>query len=654
MPSGIRIASIRDSSLQLSLVLAVLCLAAKPAFAQRAGENAVTSASDAFGSSVGDERIGLYAEDNVRGFSPVTAGNRRIEGMYVDLQGPGITPRLISGSVVRVGLTAIGYPFPAPSGIVDYALRGAGDEFVASVVAGLPTYGGEYFEVDAQMPLAARWSLAAGAGYAHNEYQDGRATVGLNAALIPRLRFERGSLTAFWTYGENRGDVVASMVTAGPWLPPEFEPGRFIGQDWVDRRQRTHTYGAIGELELSDAWSLKAAAFESRSTRERSFIDLFVGVQPDGSARNLMISEPELPARWTSGDLRLEWKHADERFAHELQWSLRARDKEVEQGGGATADLGRAQVGRFNPAPEPDFVFQPTTLNSVRQWAGGLAYLGRIGRFAEINAGIQTTQYRQSVTRAGTADDGETDELLYNLSLAIVPTEWLAFYAGHTVGLEETAAPPISALNRDDAPPASQTRQWDAGVRLSFGDTRVVAGLFETSRPYFATDADNVYAHLGERRNRGAELSIVARPVPSLRVVGGLVYYDAEVEGAAVELGRSGRRPLGSSPVSARLDLDYSIAVVPGLSAQAAVVHSGDTIASTLPYAQLGGRQLEVPAVTTIDIGARYRWSIGPVPMSARLLVQNITDERLLRVVGSNTFTLNGSRRASLQISADF
>jgi iron complex outermembrane recepter protein len=637
-----------------ALALTLATIFGSAALAQRAGENAVASASDAFGSSVGDERIGLYAEDNVRGFSPVTAGNRRIEGMYVDLQGPGITPRLTSASVVRVGLTAIGYPFPAPSGIVDYQLRDAGEEFVASVVAGLPAYGGEYVELDAQLPLGTLASMAAGAGYTRNEYQDGRATTGTTAALIPRLRFGRGSLTAFWTHGEIRGDVAASMVTAGAWLPPDFEPGNFLASQWIDRLQRTHTYGAIGELTLADAWSLRAAAFESRSTRYRSFIDLFVGVQPDGSARNIVISEPELPARWTSGDLRLGWTREADRFRHDLQFSLRARDKEVEQGGGAAVDLGPARVGVPNLAAEPQFLFQPTTLNSVRQWIGGVSYLARWGKLAELNAGLQTTRYRQSIARGDLRDESEADELLHNLSFAVLPTDWLAFYAGHTLGLEETAAPPGSAVNRDDVPSASRTRQWDAGVRVSIGGTRVVAGVFEATRPYFATDAANLYAHLGERRNRGFELSVIAQPLDALRIVAGAVYYDAVVDGAAVALGRSGKRPVGSSPIQARVDFDYTVAALPGFSTQLAVIHSGDIVASTLPYAELGGRQLQVPAATTFDIGARYRWSIGRVPVAARLQLQNVADEHLLRVGGSNTFTVNGSRRASLQLSADF
>jgi iron complex outermembrane receptor protein len=633
----------------------LLVLAAAPTFAQRASENAVASASDAFGTSLGEERIGLYAEDSVRGFSPITAGNRRIEGMYIDLQGPGITPRLVSGSLVRVGLAALSYPFPAPSGIVDYKLREAGNDFVASLVAGLPTYGGAYAEIDAQIPIQPdKLSLATGAGYARNEYQDGRTSENLNAALIPSLTFERGSLTAFWTYARQSGDTVPIMVTAGPHLPPEFEPGHFLAQSWADRLQRTHTYGAIGRFDLHDAWSLDVAVFESRSTRYRSFIDLFVDVLPDGSARNVMISEPKLPARWTSGEMRLTGTSAGDTLAHQLHLSLRGRDKEVEQGGGATVVLGPAQIGEANPAAEPEFLFKATTLNSVTQWAAGVSYLGRWQRFAELNVGLQTTSYRQAVERDGDADSSEADAAVYSASLAVQPAEWLGFYAGRAVGLEETAAPPSSAANRDDAPPASRTRQWDAGLRLSFGATRIIAGIFETRRPHFATDAANLYSSLGERRNRGAEFSVVAQPLENLRLVGGAVYYDARVEGSAVALGRAGPRPLGSSPTHARLDLDYSIASVAGLSLQVAAVHTGDTIASTLPYAELGGAQLEIPAVTTLDIGARYRWTLGNVPMAARLLVQNVGDERALRSSGSNTFTLNGSRRLSLQLTADF
>lgn len=59
-------------------------VSAAPASPRRASENVVTEAEDAFGFSVGRESIGLYSSSNVRGFSPLAAGNVRIEGLYFD------------------------------------------------------------------------------------------------------------------------------------------------------------------------------------------------------------------------------------------------------------------------------------------------------------------------------------------------------------------------------------------------------------------------------------------------------------------------------------------------------------------------------------------------------------------------------------------
>ena len=98
--------------MKIALLLPLLALTAAPALAQRTDDNAVTQSDDAFGKTVGDEQIGLYNPGDVRGFSPVDAGNVRIEGLFFDQQA-GLTDRLIEGSTIRVGISAQGYPFPA-------------------------------------------------------------------------------------------------------------------------------------------------------------------------------------------------------------------------------------------------------------------------------------------------------------------------------------------------------------------------------------------------------------------------------------------------------------------------------------------------------------------------------------------------------------
>jgi iron complex outermembrane recepter protein len=62
----------------MSLMLLAALLVAPKASAQRADENAVTAAYDAFGNTVGFQTIGLYSPTNARGFSPTQAQNLRI------------------------------------------------------------------------------------------------------------------------------------------------------------------------------------------------------------------------------------------------------------------------------------------------------------------------------------------------------------------------------------------------------------------------------------------------------------------------------------------------------------------------------------------------------------------------------------------------
>ena len=63
----------------------------------------------------------------MRGFSPTAAGNVRIDGLYFD-QVWSVSARLRTASQVRVGLSAQGFVFPAPTGIVDHQLRRPGEK----------------------------------------------------------------------------------------------------------------------------------------------------------------------------------------------------------------------------------------------------------------------------------------------------------------------------------------------------------------------------------------------------------------------------------------------------------------------------------------------------------------------------------------------
>src|SRR6185437_15066808 len=121
----------------------------------------VTEASDAFGTVVGNQSIGLYSETNARGFSPAQAENLRIEGLYYDQQTSASDPYLFSRSDLRIGIAAQSYAFPSPTGIADLTLRVPGDTPLISAVLIHGPLNLESAEIDGQYPLV-RQSLSLG------------------------------------------------------------------------------------------------------------------------------------------------------------------------------------------------------------------------------------------------------------------------------------------------------------------------------------------------------------------------------------------------------------------------------------------------------------------------------------------------------------
>ena len=175
-----------------TIAAATLCGAAPwliaPAFAQdRTGDNAITQAEDAFGFSVGRETIGIYSANSARGFSPTSAGNVRIDGLYFDPQNP-LASTVSDSSSIKVGLSAQGYPFAAPSGIVDYSLRQLDNRSAASIIVNADAYGSYGVEVDGSLPLSRTLVLGYGITGNHVEFPDGTDNFNHGQGLLLRWR----------------------------------------------------------------------------------------------------------------------------------------------------------------------------------------------------------------------------------------------------------------------------------------------------------------------------------------------------------------------------------------------------------------------------------------------------------------------------------
>ncbi|WP_165356265.1 TonB-dependent receptor domain-containing protein [Sphingosinicella sp. BN140058] len=635
---------------------AILVATAAPALAQRADENVVKAADDAFGTSVGNEKIGLYNAGDVRGFSPTSAGNIRVEGLSVTEHG-GFTSRIAAGSTIRVGLTAQGYPFPAPTGIADYALRASADEAILSPILYLGPNRTVAVDIDAQLPIVRdRLSLAAGLAYRYEEAFRGEDSRTFQAGGVLRWRpSDRVELRSFYARSAIMDDLdIGNIFTGGSYLPPRIAR-RYFGLDWIRTEVRRHFYGSAATVRISDAWQIRAGLFRSENHVLLNPVELYRNVQPDGTGDRTVVTTRDQTAKSTSGDARASFAVTDGVRRHTLHVAVRGRRTERRYGGADVQELGPAVIGRQMAVPEPVFDFGPLSHDEIRQVTAGMGYELRWPGVAELSLGLQKTDYRKTslvpdrpalITNAG--------PWLYNGTLALYLTERLVAYGGYTRGLEDSATAPSNALNRNMAPPALRTSQRDAGLRYAIlPRLSLVAGLFDVRKPYFNTDPERFYRQLGTVRHRGIELSLAGQPSAGLTVVAGAVFLDADVAGDAVDLGVIGPKPVGTSARTFRANLDYRFPFFDALSLDLGITSLAGEVASPRGPGALGGRQLRTKPRTTIDIGGRFRFRVGDAPVTVRAQITNIFNLYAWDVAPNASFKFIENRRFLLTLAAD-
>ncbi|MBY8821174.1 TonB-dependent receptor domain-containing protein [Sphingomonas colocasiae] len=621
------------------------------AAAQRADDNAVRSAEDAFGTTIGNEDIGLYNPNEARGFSAIDAGNARIDGLYFDQQIDPVS-HLISAATIRIGISAQSYPLPAPTGIVDYALIRAGDKPVRSLLASAGPFGSLGIEADLQLPLQRdRLSLVAGGTL--NKTDDGYSAASgyANIAVMPRWtpsdRFELivfGSTSWSWA-----GETQPAIYVAGDYLPPRIKRDRFYGQSWADNRNVGANFGALARLDLGRT-TVRFGAFRSLFSIDRNYADLFLDTLPDGTANRVMVQERDTRFASMSGELRLTHDFGADRAPQRVHLVVRARDQHRRYGGAALVDLGVARIGIPDPQPEPVIAFGPKTRDHVRQLTGALAYEGRLFGRLELSAGLQKAFYRKETIAPDdpVPVEGRDSPWLANVAGAMRVVGGLAVYGSYTQGLEEGGVAPNNAVNRNAASPALRTRQVDAGLRYAFSDNlRLVAGVFDVRKPYFNIDPDGVYRRLGDFRQRGIEMSLTGSPVQGLYLVAGTLFLDPRVTGEEVRAGIIGRKPVGQTSRLTIVSGEYELPWAKAFSVGATVTSVGARMASA-------DNRLSIPARSVLDLSARYRFKLAGAPASIVARLGNLFNNFGWRTNASAVFVPNGQRRLSVSMAADF
>ena len=621
--------------------------------AQRADENATTSAEDAFGTRVGNESVGLYSSSNARGFSPQQAGNLRIEGLYYDQVGQ-FGMRLQRSQTMRIGLSAQSYPFPAPTGIADIALVMPTAKPVISVTLQYSEpLGPVSSSVDVTTPvIAGKLGFAGGVNYMPS-LTDWRgknpmlATAGLlkwtpneNVEIMP-LYFHS------WSFGM---DVQPSILPAGAFLPARYDRGVFFGQRWAQRATNDDIFGVIARGTPWDNWRLQMALFRSDQARPDNYAVLFRNVQPNGVGTLDIIGSPAHHATGTSGEVRLSGIFTDGQFRHTVHIATRGRDAARLFGGTSSISFGPATIGVEQPLAKPVYTFGTRDKDVVRQVQPGVAYVGQWASVGEFSVGVQKSFYRRRFGRENAAPARTSSQpWLYNATAAVYPSASLVIYAGYTRGLEEFGTAPDNAVNRGEPLPAALTKQIDGGIRYRIRPgLSLVAGVFEVTKPYFDRDPANVYTIVGNLRHRGIETSLTGSLAPGLTMVAGAVFLQARVSGLSVDRGLIGRVPPGNPPAVYLLNLQYAPKSWGGISVDAQLNADGSHYANR-------ANTFRIPMSSVLDFGARYTFVVQGTRATLRGQIRNVTNAyEWTADPASGRVAPIAPRRYTLRLAADF
>jgi iron complex outermembrane recepter protein len=631
------------------LVTAALLAQPGTALGQRADENAVTAAQDAFGITVGSQTVGLYSPEDARGFSPHQAGNMRIEGLYFDQETWVTGDCMVRETTMRVGIAAQSYSFPAPTGIADLSLRTPGDKTLFSAYLTRGPFDAATVDLEAQLPLGSTFGVDLCAGYRKNfavdVFRDSRASVfGTTFRWRPVAGTE---VIPFWSHvGGAARQIVPVVYTDGTIPLADFRTRDLGVQDYTTWGWSQTNLGVVIKSVLGAHWALAAGVFHSRESDPIGY-DPYLDLLTPHTADSVMDVAPAFTNESTSGEVRLSRLFTHGNHQQQLQFAVRGRTVEREFGGDSITDFGTIPLTSQAQFPQPVLAFTEVNRDSTRQLDLGVTFEEQWQGVGSFAIGVLNDHYRRTVKMpSGATDSDETHPWLLNMRAAINAGGTLIFYGSYVQGLEDSAVAPVSADNRNEPPPATRTWQVDGGVRYApIARMQLILGAFEIHKPYFNTDASNVYTQLGQLQYRGLESSLSYNDRGLTVLIGG-VLLQPRVDRSIPEPGATGDVPLGPVPLTLTANLDFA---PPQWGPWAASLQWN----RLSPRVATSDNAVDLPALGTLAAGIRYRWTLRGSPWTVRLDGFNLTDAHGLHVSDLEAVLPEEGRRFMLTLATD-
>lgn len=282
---------------------------------------------------------------------------------------------------------------------------------------------------------------------------------------------------------------------------------------------------------------------------------------------------------------------------------------------------------------------------------GGIALSDTLSLFDErlqVILGLrQQSIHSENYTTSGAVSSSyDKGALTPMLGVVFKPLHHVSLYGNYIEGLAKGDSAPMTALNAGQVFAPYRTKQHEVGVKVDHGRLMTMLSAFQITRPSGQL-SNNVYAVDGEQRNRGIELSAFGAVSDGLRLYGGITWIDArltQTNNAATQ----GNTAVGVPGVQASFNAEWDVPVLNGLTVSGSVLHSGKQYLD-----QSNSRQL--PAWTTLDLGARYRSSLLGKSVVWRASLRNALDHEYWAGASTwSTLAIGMPRTFQMSATVDF
>ena len=230
--------------------------------------------------------------------------------------------------------------------------------------------------------------------------------------------------------------------------------------------------------------------------------------------------------------------------------------------------------------------------------------------------------------------------------LVIKPVERLSLYANRIEALQQGPSVPVDpnnpTTNFGQSLAPRKSVQYEIGGKLGLGGMFLTLGAYRIERPGEGVLPDGSFGYLGNQRHEGIEFTANGEIAPGLRLIGGAALTDTEFV--------NGNEVAGVPEYTANANVEWDLGFVPGLTLTGRVVRTGEQWVDQ-------ANTLELDNWTRFDLGARYVFAAGETPVTVRLSVDNVANERYWASAFdafSPALLQGGPRAVKASNSADF